>query len=138
MVTAAKKLSQLVVHMGVAFAIGYALTDSVVFSGVAVILEPVINVLLLPLHQRAWAGRRSKAASAQQRYAVIAAEKLSQTAMHMVVAFTVIFGVSGSVAFGGIAALLEPICNVLLLPLHDKLWDRVEARQMAPQQLVSA
>lgn len=133
MVTAAKKLSQVVTHMGIAFAIGYALTGSVVFSGVAVILEPVVNVLLLPLHQRAWANRRNSALSTQQRYTVIAAEKLSQTAMHMVVAFAVMFGVTGSVAFGGIAALLEPICNVLLLPLHDKLWDRLQARPMSPR-----
>jgi uncharacterized membrane protein len=32
------------------------------------------------------------------------------------------------VAFGGMAALLEPVCNVILMPLHDRLWDNAVGR----------
>jgi uncharacterized membrane protein len=128
MVIAAKKTSQVVTHMTIAFAIAYAVTGSVVFGGLAIIIEPVINVLLLPLHERAWAAVRAKAKSEHDRYVKIAAEKLSQTIMHMGVAFAVMYGATGSLAFGGLAAVLEPVCNVLLLPIHDRFWDKLGLR----------
>ena len=128
MVIAAKKTSQVITHMTIAFAIAYAMTGSVMFSGLAIIIEPVINVLLLPFHEKAWAAIRQGAKSARERYMRIAAEKVSQTLMHMIVAFAVIYGATGSLAFGGLAAILEPICNVLLLPIHDRFWDKLELR----------
>lgn len=128
MVIAAKKTSQVITHMAIAFTIAYAMTGSVVFSGLAIIIEPVINVLLLPFHEKAWAAIRARANSAHERYMRIAAEKVSQTLMHMGVAFVVIYWATGSLAFGGLAAILEPICNVLLLPIHDRFWDKLELR----------
>lgn len=56
---------------------------------------------------------------------VLAAKTTSQIVLHMAVAFGVMYAVSGSIAFGGIAAILEPVCNVILLPLHDRLWRRI-------------
>lgn len=128
MVIAAKKTSQVITHMAIAFTIAYAMTGSVVFSGLAIIIEPVINVLLLPYHEKAWAAVRARASSARERYVRIAAEKVSQTLMHMGVAFAVIYWATGSLAFGGLAAVLEPVCNVLLLPIHDRFWDKLELR----------
>ena len=128
MVIAAKKTSQVIAHMAIAFAIAYAVTGSVVFGGLAIVIEPVINVLLLPLHEKAWAAFRARAVNERERYLRIAAEKLSQTGMHMGVAFVVMYFATGSLAFGGMAAVLEPICNVLLLPLHDRFWNNLELR----------
>ncbi len=128
MVIAAKKTSQVVAHMAIAFAIAYAITGSILFGGLAIIIEPIINVLLLPLHEKAWAALRARSASQKDRYLRIAAEKLSQTLLHMGVAFAVMYGATGSLAFGGMAAVLEPVCNVLLLPVHDRFWDRLELR----------
>lgn len=128
MVVAAKKTSQVITHMTIAFAIAYAMTGSVVFGGLAIIIEPVINVLLLPFHEKAWAAYRLRAVTERDRYLAVAGEKLSQTAMHMVVAFSVIYVATGSLAFGGMAAILEPVCNVLLLPVHDRFWDRLALR----------
>ena len=54
----------------------------------------------------------------------IVAFKTSQVAFHMVVAFAVGYAFTGSLAVGGAAAVVEPICNVTLMPLHDKLWAR--------------
>lgn len=48
--------------------------------------------------------------------------------LHMAVAFAVMYAVTGSLAFGGIAAVIEPAVNVLLLPLHDRLWLRIRRR----------
>jgi len=56
---------------------------------------------------------------------VIAAKNMSQVLLHMVVAFGVMYAVTGSLAFGGLAAIIEPVVNVILLPLHDKLWLRI-------------
>ncbi|MFC0254626.1 DUF2061 domain-containing protein [Massilia consociata] len=128
MMIAAKRTSQVVAHMAIAFAIAYAMTGSVVFGGLAVVIEPMINVLLLPFHEKAWAAVRACAVDERDRYMRIAAEKLSQTVLHMGVAFVVMYAATGSLAFGGMAAVLEPVCNVLLLPVHDRFWHKLELR----------
>ena len=122
MAIAAKKLSQVGTHMGIAFALMYAMTGAVAFGGLAAVLEPVINVALLPFHERAW--RLLRARLPWRRLAVLAGEKLSQTLMHAGVAFGVMYAATGSLAFGGLAAVLEPIINVIALPLHDRLFER--------------
>jgi uncharacterized membrane protein len=123
MALAARKVSQVITHMAIGFVIMFALTGSVVFSGLVLLVEPVLNVLLLPFHERAWAAVRARFAA--KRALFVAAEKLSQTGLHMAVAFGVIYWATGSMAFGGMAAILEPVCNVLLLPVHERLWDRM-------------
>lgn len=65
---------------------------------------------------------------------VTAAKTVSQVSMHMSVAFVVMYVFTGSLALGGIAAVVEPICNVALLPLHDKVWERIRARVDARKQ----
>jgi uncharacterized membrane protein len=124
MITAAKRLSQVATHMAIAYALAYTVTGSAVSSGLAVLAEPVINVLLLPFHEAAWARWRRGASTARGAWLATAAEKLSQTGLHAGIAFGVMFLATGSAAMGGIAALLEPVCNVLILPFHDRLWDR--------------
>ena len=59
---------------------------------------------------------------------MLAAKSASQMVLHMVVAFAVMYAVTGSLAFGGLAAVIEPAVNVLLLPLHDRLWQRIRRR----------
>lgn len=122
MAIAAKKLSQVTTHMGIAFGLMYMLTGSVAFGGLAAVLEPVINVALLPYHERTWHWLRNRLPG--RRLALLAAEKFSQTLMHAGVAFGVMYAATGSLAFGGLAAVLEPIINVVALPLHDCLFDR--------------
>ncbi|GAB3393651.1 DUF2061 domain-containing protein [Massilia agri] len=128
MVVAAKKTSQVVAHLAIAFVITYAVTGSMLIGGLALLIEPVINVLLLPIHEKAWSAIRARARDERERYMRIAAEKVSQTALHMIVAFGVMAFATGSLAFGGMAAVLEPICNVILLPIHDRFWEKLELR----------
>ena len=104
------------------------MTGSVVFGGLAILIEPLINVLLLPFHEKTWHAVRATARDERDRYMKVAAEKVSQTVLHMGVAFGVMYFATGSLAFGGMAAVLEPICNVLLLPIHDRFWDKLELR----------
>jgi uncharacterized membrane protein len=121
----ARKGSQVITHLAIGFAIAYAVTGSIALGGMAVLIEPILNVLLVPFHERAW-HRKLDGITGQRRCLMLTFEKISLTAMHMMVAFTVLYGATGSAAFGGSAAVLEPVCNVLLMPLHDRLWNRLQ------------
>jgi uncharacterized membrane protein len=137
MIIAARSLSQVLTHMGIAFAVMFALTGSLAFGGLVAIVEPVVNVMLLPLHQMTWAWARARRARNSRHITMlIAAEKISQIGMHMAVAFAVIYWATGSLAFGGLAAILEPVCNVIVLPFHDRVWGKLGRRlrrQAAPK-----
>ena len=128
MFTAAKRVSQVVTHTGIAFALAATMSGSVLLGGLAVLAEPMINVALLPFHERAWKARIHGAATERRLYLLHAAEKISQTMLHATVAFSVMWAATGSMALGGLAALVEPICNVIVLPFHDRLWDTLRAR----------
>ena len=128
MVVAAKKTSQVIAHLAIAFVITYAVTGSMLIGGLALLIEPIINVLLLPFHEKAWGAIRARARDERDRYMKVAAEKISQTVLHMGIAFGVMYFATGSLAFGGLAAVLEPICNVILLPIHDRFWDKLTLR----------
>ncbi len=65
---------------------------------------------------------------------VTAAKTTSQIGMHMGVAFGIMYLFTGSLALGGVAAVVEPIVNVTLLPLHDKLWERIRQRMEARKE----
>ncbi len=69
----------------------------------------------------------------------IIAFKTSQLCLHMGVAFSVTYVFTGSLAVGGVAAVVEPICNVSLMPLHDKLWARFrKGRRNAIEMAIEA
>jgi uncharacterized membrane protein len=122
-VVAAKKLSQVIAHLAIAFVVTWAVTGSMLAGGLAVLVEPVINVLLLPIHERIWARIRAGLAAARRRYLLLTCEKVSQTVLHMGVAFAVMFWMTGSLAIGGLAAVIEPVCNVLILPVLERAWE---------------
>ena len=50
--------------------------------------------------------------------------KISEILLHMGISFALTYTFTGSFAVGGLAAVVEPICNVTLMPLHDRLWER--------------
>lgn len=125
MAYAAKKVSQVLAHMAIGFGIMLTLTGSIVYSGMALLVEPVLNVLLLPFHERVWAAVQARTKAGRQHTLLHAGEKISQAGFHTVISFSVIYWATGSVAFGGVAAILEPICNIVLMPVHDRLWERI-------------
>jgi uncharacterized membrane protein len=128
MFTAAKRVSQVGTHMGIAFALAATMSGSVLLGGLAVLAEPIINVVMLPFHERAWQAKIQRATAERRRYLLRAAEKISQTSMHAAIAFGVMWAATGSMALGGLAALVEPVCNVIVLPFHDRLWDAMRNR----------
>lgn len=47
---------------------------------------------------------------------------VSFAVVHMSVAFTVGFVMTGSLAVGGALALVEPLCNTVAYHIHEKWW----------------
>ena len=48
-------------------------------------------------------------------------------AAHMTTAFLVAWAVTGSPLQGGMIALLEPLCNVLVYYVHERVWLRTKS-----------
>ena len=51
----AKTISFGIVHMGVAFGVGYAMTGSVAVGGALALVEPMVNTVAYFFHEKAWA-----------------------------------------------------------------------------------
>ena len=47
--------------------------------------------------------------------------------VHMTVAFTVAYLMTGSVVIGGALALVEPAVNTVAYFFHEKIWDWIRA-----------
>lgn len=52
-------------------------------------------------------------------------------AVHMTVAFSVAYVMTGSVAVGSAVALVEPAVNTVAYFFHEKVWERVRVRKPA-------
>ncbi|MFO7764061.1 MAG: DUF2061 domain-containing protein [Wenzhouxiangellaceae bacterium] len=50
-------------------------------------------------------------------------------AVHMSVAFTVVYLMTGSPVLGGAVALIEPACNTLAYFVHELAWERHAGRR---------
>lgn len=51
---------------------------------------------------------------------------ISFAAIHMCVAFTVGYVMTGDIAVGGALALVEPMCNTVAYYFHEKVWNRIK------------
>lgn len=49
--------------------------------------------------------------------------------VHVTVAFSVVYAMTGSVLTGGLVALVEPACNTLAYHFHEKVWALIRRRQ---------
>ena len=49
---------------------------------------------------------------------------LTFAAMHISIAFVVVYLMTGDVLVGGAVALVEPICNSIGYFFHERLWER--------------
>lgn len=59
------------------------------------------------------------------------AKTASFAVMHVVVAFAVVYALTGSLVLGGAVALIEPAVNTVAFHFHEKVWKRIEARRSA-------
>lgn len=59
---------------------------------------------------------------------------LSFGAMHISVAFAVVYLMTGDLLTGGLVALVEPCVNTVAFHIHEKLWARAgSTRQIQTQ-----
>jgi uncharacterized membrane protein len=56
---------------------------------------------------------------------------ISFAVIHMCVAFTVGYVMTGDVVVGGALALVEPMCNTVAYYFHEKVWNRINDRTEA-------
>ena len=54
--------------------------------------------------------------------------------LHMSVAFSVVWLMTGSWALGGAVALIEPAINTVAYFVHEKVWERRARRRSGPMQ----
>ena len=52
-------------------------------------------------------------------------------AVHLTVAFTIGYIITGSVEIAGLITLIEPCANAVAFFFHEKIWKRVLARREA-------
>ena len=50
----AKTVTFALVHMGVAFGVGYAMTGSLAVGGALAVVEPLVNTVAYFFHEKAW------------------------------------------------------------------------------------
>lgn len=55
---ARKTLSFALVHMSVAFSVGYLMTGSLAVGGMLAVVEPSCNTVAYYLHERVWAAKK--------------------------------------------------------------------------------
>lgn len=58
---------------------------------------------------------------------------LSFAVVHFVVAFSVGYALTGSLAVGGAIALIEPLLNTVAYFFHEKAWERIRAPRLRPE-----
>ena len=55
-----KTLSFATVHMGVAFAVGFAMTGSAWVGGALALVEPAVNTVAYHIHEKFWQRRHAR------------------------------------------------------------------------------
>jgi uncharacterized membrane protein len=50
------------------------------------------------------------------------------------IAFLVTFAITGSLAIGGLVAIIEPMVNTFVFFLHEKLWNKVDNASLTTSQ----
>ncbi|WP_211829461.1 DUF2061 domain-containing protein [Kistimonas asteriae] len=48
---------------------------------------------------------------------------LTFAAIHFFIGFTIVYLLTGSLAIGGLVALIEPTCNTVAYFFHEKIWN---------------
>jgi uncharacterized membrane protein len=68
------------------------------------------------------------------------AKTITFAILHMTVAFSVAYLLSGSLLVGGAIALVEPAINTVVYFFHEKVWEHIRAKRAdgAPGSLLPA
>lgn len=58
---------------------------------------------------------------------------LSYGTMHFIVAFTVSYSLTGSLAIAGSIAMVEPLIQTFAYNIHEKIWDKIKMKDKNSQ-----
>lgn len=118
-----KTASYYVIHVVVAAAVAYAVTGSWVAALTMSLVEPSAQAVAYFVHDKAWA--RSTLVRGRTLL-----KTLSYYVVHLVVAASVAFAVTGNLWMALTLSLLEPTVQMFFFYVHEKLWDRKTQRQV--------
>lgn len=119
------------VHLVVALSVAYAVTGSWAAATAIGLLEPAVQVLAYALHESLWARRcagHGRAVGRLRRW-LCGLKAFSYFWMHVVVAMTVVYTVTGNVFAAMSVGLIEPAVQVLAYHLHERAWRRASIRR---------
>ena len=54
---------------------------------------------------------------------------LTFAVIHFFIGFTIVYLLTGSLAIGGLVALIEPACNTVAYFFHEKIWDHFRLKK---------
>lgn len=144
--TVLKTVTYCAMHLVVAMTVAFALTGSWRAALAIGLIEPFVQTFAFALHERLWAGRdRRAAAEAEARSACACAhvrlgplrrwtwdrttlKTVSYGVMHLVVAVTVAYALTGSWAQALAIGLVEPVVQTFAFAFHERAWARRERR----------
>lgn len=110
-----------VIHILVAACVTFAVTGDWMAALTLSLLEPSIQAVAYFLHEKAWARVR------QLRYRTLA-KTMTYYVMHLVVAASVAYAVTGDLVAALTLSLLEPTVQMLTFYLHERFWERKARR----------
>ncbi len=112
-----KTASYYVVHVLVAAGITFAVTGSAIAALTLSLLEPSVQALAYFGHEKLWSRYR------HLRYRALV-KSLTYYAMHLVVAASVAYAVTGDWLTALTLSLLEPTVQMLSFYLHERVWEK--------------
>lgn len=145
--SALKTGSYCLMHLLVAIAVAYALTGDLRAAMAVGVVEPLVQTIAFVLHDRFWAKREGRTAvrhrpgacthggltlaSLRPALSTPVLKTGSYAVMHMIVAVTVAYALTGSWRAALAIGTIEPLVQTVAFLLHDRVWKRVGQREVA-------
>ena len=104
-----------VIHLSIAFVVTFAFTGEVLAAGLVALLEPAANAIAFGFFDRRW--RRAGLGAGWWKSAVFGA-------VHVLIAFTVTYALTGHLLAASAQTLVEPALNVVALVFFERWWHR--------------
>jgi uncharacterized membrane protein len=116
----AKTVSWGLIHVVITVLVVWALTGSPAAALAIGLIEPLVQTFAYAAHERLWARR---AALSIVRYELML-KTLSYFAVHMGVAASLVWMITGDIAAALTLGLIEPLVQTVAFNAHERVWAR--------------
>lgn len=116
----AKTVSWAIVHVVITVLVVWALTGSPAAALAIGLIEPLVQTFAYAAHERLWT---RQAALSIVRYGLIL-KTLSYFLVHMGVAATLVWMITGDIAAALTLGLIEPLVQTVAFNAHERVWAR--------------